>query len=135
MSWVDKPGICEICGRQIIMKSARQKYCTECAEQMYKIYRVRNRDERNRREREYRAGKNPDWWKGKEHECKVKQSCIYGSDKYCEYLSIKGHSRILAGHPIKDGKCDLYEKGRRDRRFAVKLPEAPVLRPDKLGEV
>lgn len=136
MPWVDKPGKCEVCGKPIILKSSRQKWCKECSAEMYKICRIRNKDERNRREREFRAGRNPDWWKGKETECRVKRSCIYGTDKFCEYMSIEGHSRLLAGYPIKNGRCDLYKRGPKKVGKTLKLPEtAPILPPNKLREV
>lgn len=102
---------------------------------MNRLRRIKDKDERNRREREYRRGKDPDWWKGKETECKVKRSCIYGGNTTCDYLVIEGESRYLTGHPIKDGKCDLYQKGPRKRSETPKLPEAPVLKVNKLREV
>ena len=136
MAWVDKPGTCEVCGKPIILKSSRQKWCKECSAEMYRICRIRNKDERNRREREYRAGRNPDWWKGEETECKVKASCVYGTEKFCEYISIEGHSRLWAGYPIKNGKCDLYETGKKKGPGRQPtLPSAPVLKPSKLREV
>lgn len=135
MAWIDKPGKCEVCGRPIILKSSRHKWCRECAEEMNKIHRIQNKDERKRREREYRAGKDPDWWKGKETECKVKGSCMYGSQKFCEYMTITGRSRLLDGYPIEGGRCGAFKKGKH-RGAKVGLPEtAPVLGPGKLGEI
>lgn len=135
MPWVDKPGTCEICGKPIILKSSRHKWCRECAEEMNKIHRIQNKDEQNRRAREYRAGRDPDWWKGENTECKVKGSCIYGTEKFCEYISIEGRSRLLAGYPIRGGRCDLYKRGPKKAAKQQKLPDiAPVLPPNKLRE-
>ena len=136
MPWVDKPGNCEICGKPIILKSSRHKWCRECAEEMNKIHRIQNQDEQNRRAREYRAGRDPDWWKGKDTECRVKRSCIYGTNVICDYLAIEGHSRLLAGYPIKNGRCDLYKRGPKKAGKTMKLPEtAPILPANKLREV
>lgn len=134
MVWVDKPGRCEVCGKPIILKSSRQKWCKECSAEMYRINRIRNQEERNRREREYRAGRDPDWWKGIETECKVKGSCIYGSQKFCEYMAITGKSRVLAGYEIRGGKCEAYKRGKRTGG-KIGLPQAPVMKPGKLTEV
>lgn len=136
MPWVDKPGNCEICGKPIILKSSRHRWCRECAEEMYKIHRIQNKEEKNRRARELRAGRGPDWWRGKDTECKVKRTCVYGTNVICDYLAVEGRSRLLAGHPIENGRCDLYETGPKKVGKVPKLPDtAPVLPANKLREV
>ena len=136
MAWADKPGFCEICGRPIILKSSRHRRCKECAAEMKRLSRIRKRDEIARRERERRAGTDPDWWKGKEHECKVKETCVYGTRDCCMWGQINGKSRLLAGYPIKGGRCDAYRKGKHLRKKKWSdFPDPPVLSPGKLGEV
>ena len=127
--WVEKQGTCDICGKPIIRKSSRQKYCKECAE-----YKKKNRTtDQKRREAELRYkrrhGIYNDGRKGEEHECMVKGSCVYGSKDSCMYWEIEGHSRILAGYRIREGKCELYKRGKKKiekLRVPLSHPALPV---------
>lgn len=137
MAWVDKPGKCEVCGKPIVLKSSRHRWCRECAEEMNRIHKIQSQAERNRRERLFRAGKDPDRWKGEDTECKVKRSCVYGTNVVCDYLAVEGHSRLYAGYPIEDGKCGLYQTGpKKTSSSSNKLPTgSPVMPVNKLREV
>ena len=132
MAWVDKPGVCEICGKPIVLKSSRQKYCEKCGAYIKK-HRKREREYERRRAK--RQGLDPDACKGKDHECLVKESCIYGSRDSCMYIVIEGHSRILAGYPIRGGKCDLYKRGKKKPAKPGLPKSSPVLRIDKVREI
>lgn len=50
-------------------------------------------------------------------ECKETRTCIYGgySGRFscCDYYLITGNRRT--GHPVINGKCDLYQKGKKIR--------------------
>ena len=123
MGWIPRMGECEICGEEIMMKSARQKYCPECRTMMKKMKRRENREEEMARYVAIKRGRNPDRYKGKEHECKVKESCYYGTHKTCDYMVIEGHSRLLAGYPIRGGKCAAYKRDKRKERIRVPMPQ------------
>ena len=134
MAWKEKPGKCIACGKPIILKSSRHRYCSECAKEMNLLRKIQSKDERNRRLRQKRLGLDPDWWKGRDTECKVKRSCIYGTNTICDYLAVEGRSRLLAGYPIRDGKCGLYQIGPKKRPRNMPLPEAPVMKSGKMAE-
>ena len=111
MAWTDKPGKCEICGKDIILKSSRHKRCKECADVMNRIHRIRNRKEQAQREREHRAERTGER-KKRETVCKMTELCMYGNRGKCEYMTVTGHSRLFAGYPIRGGKCDAYKRGK-----------------------
>lgn len=136
MPWIAKPGECAVCGKPIILRTARQKYCESCS------ILVRNRRARDHQREKAKArkeaicrGTDPDRYKGLDHECRVKRRCVYGSADSCMYMSVEGHSRLLAGYPIRGGKCGAYRTGKR-RSMKPKTPVAgPVLSSGKISEV
>lgn len=129
MTFTPRPGRCEICGKPIIRKSSRQKYCEECA-----IYRKKHKTtDQKKREAELRYKKRhgirQDERKGTTRECMVKESCIYGARDSCMYWEIVGHSRMLAGYRIREGKCELYKRGKKKiekLRVPLSHPALPV---------
>lgn len=135
MSWIPRLGNCEICGEEVMMISASQRYCPDCRQIMKntkggearKIYAAK----RVARKR----GTDPDRFKGEETECKHKGSCYYGSGKFCEYLTIEGHSRLFAGYPIRGGKCAAYKRGKRKKKKKLELPVAGSWNMRDLSEV
>lgn len=136
MVWVPKKGECSICGKEIQLMSAIQKYCPECRQIMRNVTSEEGRRREIARRIAIRRGTDPDRYRGRNTECRYKRSCMYGGLKYCEYLSITGHSRLLAGYPIEDGKCGAYKRGGKPRRVNLKLDTStPVLPPGKLNEV
>lgn len=136
MVWVPKKGECSICGKEITMLSAIQKYCPECRQIMRNVTSEEGRRREIARRIAIRRGTDPDRYRGRNTECRYKRSCMYGGLKYCEYLSITGRSRLLAGYPIEDGKCGAYKRGGKPRRVNLKLDTStPVLPPGKLNEV
>ena len=136
MVWVPKKGECSICGKEIMLMSAIQKYCPECRQIMRNISSEEGRKREIARRIAIRRGTDPDRYKGKDTECRYKTSCKYGSAKFCEYISFTGHSRLYAGYKIENGKCGAYKRGGKPRRVNLKLDtSAPVLPPGKLNEV
>ena len=135
MAWVPKEGECEICGEPIVLKSARQKYCRECREMMKKMKRQENRDVEIAMYVARKRGRDPKRYEGKEHECKVKGSCYYGTSKHCDYMAITGRSRLLAGYPIRGGKCVAYKRRHREERRKTPLPQEGNWNIGNLSEV
>lgn len=136
MVWVPKMGKCCMCGKEIMLKSSVHKYCADCGNIMRKIKTPEGWEREIAKQVAIRCGMNPDEYAGKHTECRRKESCVYGGRQYCEYMAITGHSRLLAGYPIKDGKCDLYKRGRRKPLKPVDIiSTSPVLGPGKMGEV
>ena len=121
MAWNVKEGVCQICGKPIVAKSARQKYCPECRAYRKSHKTREQKDRENARRKAKRQGLDPDRYKGDEHECVVKGSCMYGVQKHCDYLSIMGHSRLLAGYPIRGGRCGLYKRATQKAKRRVQL--------------
>ena len=60
---------------------------------------------------------------------------MYGGQKFCEYMTIEGHSRLLAGYPIKNGKCGAYKRGRKKNRGKAPLPASGGWNIGDLSEV
>lgn len=85
MVWVPKKGECSICGKEITMLSAIQKYCPECRQIMRNIASEEGRKREIARRIAIRRGTDPDRYKGRNTECRYKRSCMYGGLKYCEY--------------------------------------------------
>lgn len=123
MGWTPVVGECCICGKEILLTSAKSKYCPECREEQKKRASEEHRAVVKAKRIAVRRGTDPDRYKGKETECKYKGSCFYGSGKYCEYLTIEGHSRLLAGYPIRGGKCGAYKRGKKKVKKKIRLPE------------
>ena len=117
------------------MRSAVQKYCSECAKIMSKKKSQQYRDREIMRRRMAKKGLDFDKYVGRDHECKVKETCIYGSKHSCMYMYIEGHSRLLAGFPIEDGRCGLYQKGKKKIGGKPKLPETGSWTIGQLQEV
>lgn len=120
MTWTQREGRCDICDAIMIKMSPRHKYCPECAEIMRRATSPEAKKIAAIRIQMRKRGSNPDFWAGKSHECKVKGSCIHGSHDSCMFLYDTGHSRLLAGYPIENGRCGLYKRG--SRRTKLRLP-------------
>ena len=135
MVWVPKEGECIICGEKIMLNSSRTKYCPECRRIMFSHAQDEYKDIRIAHRLAQKRGMDLAKYKGEENECKVKRQCIYGSEKYCEYMTVTGRSRLFAGYPIEKGRCKLFKRGKRKLPAKSVLPAAPVLSPGKLGEV
>ena len=135
MVWIRREGECEICGEPIMMNSAAQKYCPECREMMKKLKRQENRDVEIARYVARKRGRDPNRYAGKEHECKVKGTCYYGTTKHCDYMAITGRSRLLDGYPIRGGRCDAYKREKREDRRKAVLPQEGSWNIGNLSEV
>lgn len=122
MNWKPKKGKCRICGKEIMIMSAPQKYCTDCAEIAQRLSDERAIAIERAKRIAIRRGTDPEKHRGLENECKHKKSCVYGGQKFCEYMAIEGHSRLLAGYPIRGGKCGAYKRGRKKAQARVQLP-------------
>lgn len=133
-NWTQKEGICKICGKPMMMASNVQKYCAECKDLARRQRAEENRKTAAAKKVAVSRGTDPNRYAGKETECKMKRSCMYGSDKYCEYIAITGRSRLRAGYTIRGGKCGAYKKGPK-KRGMMSLPQSPVLPPGKMGEI
>ena len=131
---VGEYGACEICGARILITSSRKKYCPECAEAMRRAAHLRGKDKYKAELMAVKRGLDLEKYKGTDKECRYKKSCIYGGRQFCEYMTITGHSRLLAGYPIKDGKCGAYRRGR-TKRTKQPLPRSGSFTHDKLNEV
>lgn len=104
MAFNPKWGSCSICGKPMIIRSAVQKYCEECKEIAKKQRKQEHREIVVAKRTARKRGTDPDRYAGKDTECRVKGSCMYGGEKFCEYASITGHSRLLSGYPIRGGQ-------------------------------
>lgn len=135
MAFTPRPGRCEICGKEMMVNSAVHKYCPECRKMVRNTKSKENRKKEVARRIAIRRGTDPDRYKGLEHECLVKEKCVYGSKDCCMYLAVEGHSRLLAGHPIRGGRCDLYKRGKK-KPAKPELPKSsPVLPIGKVREI
>ena len=121
MAWIAKEGVCQICGKPIVAKSARQKYCPECRAYRKSHKTREQKDRENARRKAKRQGLDPDKYKGAEHECLVKGSCAYGTQKHCDYLAITGRSRVADGFPVRGGRCAAYRKETKKLKRTVSL--------------
>lgn len=110
MPWEPKMGECVTCGKPILRTSPKQKYCSECRELAKQRDRRKDKAKRKAKQVAEKRGTDPDRFVGKETECKFKDICYYGAQDYCNYIGIEGHSRIMAGYHIKDGKCDAFRE-------------------------
>ena len=126
MSWVPRMGKCTICGEPIMMNSSVQKYCPECGKLMRKVRYQENRGKEIARHVARKRGIDPDRYKGKEHECQVKETCTHGSHDCCMYLVDTGRLRTTDGYPIRGGRCDAYKKKKKNRKKTIRTPEAAV---------
>ena len=136
MSWIPKKGTCIICRKEIMLMSAIQKYCPDCARKMRNISSAEGLERERARLIAISRGTDPDRYRGLHTECRYKKSCMYGGQQFCEYMTVTGHSRLLAGYPIKDGKCGAYKRGKKPRTNGLNYRStSPVLRPGKLNEV
>lgn len=135
MTFTPRPGRCEICGKEMMVNSAVHKYCKECRNLMRNSKSKEFREKEIARRVAIRRGTDPDRYKGLDHECKVKGICVYGSHDSCMYMAIEGHSRLLAGYPIRGGKCDLFKTGKK-KVIRLRIPEShPSLSVNKVREV
>lgn len=129
-----KPGICARCGRDIVKKSAAQKYCIDCAELRKrevsylskKQWYARRKEEREKeakrlsmkRANEERLRRNK-----KSHICTYSRTCVYGSYLGCEYFVRTGELRTYDKatnthhHKVESGKCDLYKRNQGKKRI------------------
>lgn len=136
MGFTPRMGTCKMCGKEMMVNSPCHRFCKDCAKRR-----------RNQRSREYHRnrevprkaaierGTDPGRYKGLDHECKVKNKCMYGAPDCCMYMAVEGHSRLLAGYPIRGGKCGAYRTGKR-KVVRQKTPVAgPVLYSGKMSEV
>ena len=135
MVWIPKMGECEICGEPIMMNSARQKYCDDCRKMMKKVRQQENREIEIARYVAKKRGRDPNRYAGKEHNCNVKGSCVYGGQKFCEYMTATGRSRITDGYLIRGGRCDAFKRGKRKVEKQMPEPSSPILKKGKMQEV
>lgn len=121
MTFTKRMGRCQMCGAEMMLNSSSHKYCKECRKIAESSIAVENRKKEIARRIAIKRGTDPDRYKGLEYVCHVKQSCKWGSNDSCMWGAIHGRLRILAGYPIRGGKCDAYEKGKKDRQSLMQL--------------
>lgn len=134
MSWVPKPGRCSICGAEIMLNSSHQKYCNSCAALMRTQSSREYKDREIARRVAIKRGTDPDRYSGKEHECRVKGSCIHGANDSCMYLLDTGRLRISDGFMIENGKCAAYRRKRKNRRGTPKTAQGQMIPIGKMQE-
>lgn len=135
--YVPREGTCTVCGKPIIKNNSNHKYCKECAKLMYNKTQEEHKlvlaMKRGLKAYGIDAKKNA----GEENDCKVKRTCVYGSNSWCDYFEITGRFRVLEdGFVIKDGKCDAYKKrtpGRERRK--TPLPDLTGCTMNSMKEV
>ena len=142
--WTPQWGECQDCGEPIWMNGPAKKFCDKCKREHKRLNeRVRGykRGPYYQQEKQKKADEMERLRKlrqmMKEHAAKLEEdrtkhvcthtgSCMYGSgsggNRWCNYLFVTGKMRTAGGkHLIKDGKCDLYKRGRTHNEVGLKL--------------
>lgn len=141
-NWVPEWGECEDCAEPIWLTSPAKRLCDKC-----KARRRREREKNRSYHREpdfarKQSEEQQQKWKRLQmlmamhektleedrtrHVCTHTGSCMYGSgaggNRWCNYRFVTGKMRTAGGkHLIKDGKCDLYKRGRTHNEVGLKL--------------
>lgn len=135
--FIPREGQCKLCGTAMIQKNSNHKYCAACKKIMYSKAQGDHKKLMIAKRLARVNGIDPEKYAGLENECKVKRTCVYGSNSWCDYMEINGHSRVFTdGLEIKDGKCDAYKKRTpgRERRKAP-LPDLTGCTMNSMKEV
>lgn len=110
---------CKDCGAPIWKDAAKRQLCASCRTLHEDIQKEKQRIRSRRRYYRMKEGKEekPATQQEKEYECKVWRQCRYGGDRFgCAYAAITGRLRTDRGeHMIVNGKCDLFQTGRKKR--------------------